>query len=66
MRKPSWFKSMKTAVSSLYDEYRRQAEVEAQAQAGLACDEDSEDGQPVINDYRSFRKRKGKPKLRGI
>lgn len=31
MRNPSWFKSMKTVVSSLYDEYRRQAEVEARA-----------------------------------
>jgi hypothetical protein len=29
MRKPSWFKGMKTVVLSLYDEYRRQAEVEA-------------------------------------
>jgi hypothetical protein len=64
MRKPSWFKGMKTVVSSLYDEYRRQAEVEAQAQAGLARDEDSEDRQSVINDYSSFGKRKGSSLIR--
>lgn len=55
---------MKTVVSSLYDEYRRQAEVEAQAQAGLARDEDSEDRQSAINDYSSFGKRKSNSLIR--
>lgn len=58
MNKPSWFKGMKAVVLGLYDEYRRQAEVEAQAQAYLTREDSEEDEQSVTNDYSSFGKRK--------
>lgn len=47
---------MQSAVSNLFDEYARQAEVETPAQAGLleseGCETDAED-----DDYSSFGKR---------
>ena len=55
MNKPAWFTGMKAAVSDLWDEYRRQAEVEAQAQAGMV--QVDEDNDLAINDYSSFGKR---------
>ncbi|KAM4063997.1 transposase-like protein [Hirsutella rhossiliensis] len=35
MNKPQWYSDMQSAVGSLFDEYRRQTEVETQAQAGF-------------------------------
>ena len=56
MNKPEWYKDMRSAVHSLFDEYRKQAEVEAQAQAGLLEDDDNIIDVNV-NEYSSFGKR---------
>lgn len=56
MKKPQWFRDMQSAVYALFNEYRRQAEVEAQAQAGLLEDDDSGIDSEV-NEYSSFGKR---------
>jgi hypothetical protein len=56
MNKPQWYWDMESAVHGLFDEYRRQAEVEAQAQAGLLEDDDSGTDADV-NEYSSFGKR---------
>ncbi|KJZ70963.1 hypothetical protein HIM_09667 [Hirsutella minnesotensis 3608] len=55
MNKPHWYRDMQLAVGSLFDEYRRQVEVEAQAQAGF-LDDDSEKAD-ADNNYSSFGKR---------
>ena len=56
MNKPEWYKDMRSAVHSLFDEYRKQAEVEAQAQAGLLEDDDNIIDVNV-NEYSLFGKR---------
>lgn len=56
MKKPQWYRDMESAVYGLFNEYRRQAEIEAQAQAGLLEDDDSEIDSEV-NEYSSFGKR---------
>ncbi|KAM4056473.1 reverse transcriptase (RNA-dependent DNA polymerase) [Hirsutella rhossiliensis] len=55
MNKPQWYSDMQSAVGSLFDEYRRQTEVETQAQAGFLEDESEE--VDADNDYSSFGKR---------
>jgi len=47
---------MQSVVSGLFNEYRRQAEVKAQAQAGLLEDDDS-GVNAEVNEYSSFRKK---------
>ncbi|KAH6980530.1 hypothetical protein EDB80DRAFT_532857, partial [Ilyonectria destructans] len=56
MNKPQWYSDMQSAVGSLFDEYRRQAEVETQAQAGLVED-DNDEINADVNEYSSFGKR---------
>lgn len=56
MNKPQWYSDMQSAVGSLFDEYRRQAEVETQAQAGLVED-DNDEIDADVNEYSSFGKR---------
>ena len=56
MKKPQWYWDMQSAVYGLFDEYRRQAEVETQAQAGLLEDDDS-GVDSEVNEYSSFGKR---------
>ncbi|KAM4058322.1 transposase-like protein [Hirsutella rhossiliensis] len=55
MNKPQWYSDIQSAVGSLFDEYRRQTEVETQAQAGFLEDESEE--VDADNDYSSFGKR---------
>ncbi|EXU94500.1 hAT family dimerization domain protein [Metarhizium robertsii] len=55
MGKPQWYNDMQSAVSDLFDEYRRQAEVETQAQTGFSEDDDGIDTD--ANEYSSFGKR---------
>ena len=47
---------MQSVVSGLFNEYQRQAEVEAQAQAGLLEDDDS-GVDAEVNEYSLFGKR---------
>lgn len=56
MGKPQCCSDMQSAVRSLFEEYRRQAEVETQAQVGLLEDDDDEIDAGV-NEYSSFGKR---------
>jgi hypothetical protein len=55
MSKPSWYRGMEQAVTGLFEEYRRQYEVEVQAQAGLQMEEDESNG--VADEFASFGKR---------
>ncbi|KJZ68529.1 hypothetical protein HIM_12077 [Hirsutella minnesotensis 3608] len=54
MKKPDWYSDMQSAVGGLFDEYRRQVEVEAQARAGILEDESEK---ADADDYSSFGKR---------
>ncbi|EXU94816.1 hAT family dimerization domain protein [Metarhizium robertsii] len=53
--KPQWYNDMQSAVSDLFDEYRRHAEVETEAQTGFSEDDDGIDTD--ANEYSSFGKR---------
>ncbi|KID93531.1 transposase-like protein, partial [Metarhizium majus ARSEF 297] len=55
MGKPQWYNDMQSAVSDLFDEYRRHAEVETEAQTGFSEDDDGIDTD--ANEYSSFGKR---------
>ena len=56
MNKPQWYRDMEIAVADLFNEYQRQAEVEAQAQTGLLENDDRE-SDADINEYSLFEKR---------
>ncbi|OBS16247.1 hypothetical protein FPOA_13050 [Fusarium poae] len=56
MDRPQWYNDMRSAVGSLFGEYARQAEVEAQAQAGL-LEGEVDEIEADVNDYSSFGKR---------
>ncbi|KAF6528137.1 hypothetical protein HZS61_008439 [Fusarium oxysporum f. sp. conglutinans] len=56
MDRPQWYNDMQSAVGSLFGEYARQAEVEAQAQAGL-LEGEVDEIEADVNDYSSFGKR---------
>ncbi|KAH7110467.1 hypothetical protein EDB81DRAFT_618472, partial [Dactylonectria macrodidyma] len=56
MNRPQWYSDMHSAVGSLFDEYRRQAEVETQAQTGL-LEDDNDEIDAEANEYSSFGKR---------
>lgn len=56
MDRPQWYNDMQSAVGSLFGEYAREAEVEAQAQAGL-LEDGVDDIEADVNDYSSFGKR---------
>ncbi|KAI8417264.1 hypothetical protein FOFC_03577 [Fusarium oxysporum] len=56
MDRPQWYNDMQSAVGSLFGEYGRQAEVEAQAQAGL-LEGEVDEIEADVNDYSSFGKR---------
>ncbi|RKK07477.1 hypothetical protein BFJ65_g17683 [Fusarium oxysporum f. sp. cepae] len=56
MDRPQWYNDMQSAVGSLFGEYARQAEVEAQTQAGL-LEGEVDEIEADVNDYSSFGKR---------